>query len=99
MKSSSSIPDPKADGTTLRKFFREVAPAHDEERVYASDMKKIILWFNIIKELPLFTEQAATDQAEPATEEVEVIEEVAPVAEEKAKPAKKVAAKKVKKAE
>ncbi|MEE1884926.1 DUF5606 family protein [Pedobacter flavus] len=61
----SSIPDAKADGTTLRNFFREVAPEHDEEKVYGSDMKKIITWYLILKDLPLFNE------AEPATEEAE----------------------------
>jgi hypothetical protein len=99
MKSSTTIPDPKSDGTTLRKFFREVASSHDEERVYSSDMKKIILWFNIIKDLPLFTEVAETET--PKTEETvteKVIPEDAAPAVEETKPVKK-AAKKTKKAE
>ena len=50
-------PDGK-DGQVLREFFREVAPGHDESRVYSSDIKKIIAWYNIIKELPLFEEEA-----------------------------------------
>ena len=50
--------DVKADGNTLRDFFREVAPGHDESRVYTSDIKKVISWYNIIKELPLFEEEA-----------------------------------------
>ncbi|MFM6975589.1 MAG: DUF5606 domain-containing protein [Sphingobacteriaceae bacterium] len=58
MKGIKSIPDAKADGTALRNFFREAAASHDEERVYSSDIKKIITWFNIIKDLPLFTEKA-----------------------------------------
>ena len=62
-EASESIPDPKADGTTLRNFFNEVAPGHDETRVYASDIKKIITWFGIIKELPLFEEE----EPEPLT--------------------------------
>lgn len=99
MKGSSSIPDPKSDGTTLRKYFREVAPQHDEDRVYASDMKKIITWFNLIKDLPLFTESADTSSEEAVLvdESVPVIEEKAPVKD--VKPAKKAAAKKPKKAE
>lgn len=44
------------DGQVLRNYFREVAPGHDESRVYTSDIKKIISWYNIIKELPLFDE-------------------------------------------
>src|SRR5476651_947669 len=36
MKNIPNIPDAKADGKPLRTFFREVAPDHDEEKVYAS---------------------------------------------------------------
>ena len=53
-----STPDTKASGEELRNFFREVAPGHDESRVYSSDIKKIISWYNIIKEFPLFEEEA-----------------------------------------
>jgi hypothetical protein len=70
MKGAKSIPDAKADGMALRKFFREVAPDHDEEKVYASDMKKVIGWYNILKDLPLF------DEAEPGTATVEPTQEV-----------------------
>lgn len=65
IKESSSVPDAKADGKSLRSFFREVAPGHDEEKVYVSDIKKIVNWFNIIKELPLFTEEAPASAAAP----------------------------------
>ncbi len=75
MKGAANIPDAKADGTALRKFFREVAPDHDEEKVYASDMKKVIGWYNILKVLPLFEEE------EPGAAVPE------PVKEEKAAPA------------
>ncbi|MCI0922063.1 DUF5606 family protein [Sphingobacterium rhinopitheci] len=51
-------PESKASGEELRNFFREVAPGHDESRVYSSDIKKIITWYNIIKEFPLFDEEA-----------------------------------------
>jgi hypothetical protein len=90
MANAASIPDPKADGTALRNFFREVAPKHDEDRVYASDMKKIITWFNAIKDLPLFTEGASTEEAETP-----VAEEPAEEAIE-AKPAKKTKSKSAK---
>ncbi len=54
----ANLPDVKADPKELRKFFVEVLPDHDQERVYASDMKKIISWYLILSELPLFTEPA-----------------------------------------
>jgi len=47
MKSASNIPDVKADGKALRTFFYEVAPDHDEEKVYSSDIKKVISGFGI----------------------------------------------------
>ncbi len=50
------VPDTKSDGNALRNFFREAAPDHDESRVYSSDIKKIISWYNIVRELPLFDE-------------------------------------------
>ncbi|HEY8781142.1 MAG TPA: DUF5606 domain-containing protein [Mucilaginibacter sp.] len=78
MKSAASIPDAKADGKKLREFFREAAPDHDEEKVYASDMKKVISWYQILKDLPLFNEE------EPGGP----IAEDAPVAVEPAKPVK-----------
>lgn len=58
IKEKGEAPDPKSKGEVLRDFFREVAPNHDELRVYTSDIKKIIAWYNILKELPLFEEEA-----------------------------------------
>lgn len=83
MKTASNIPDAKADGNTLRKFFREVAPNHDEEKVYASDMKKVIAWFQILKDMPLFNEEPATANAEEAEKTVAPAK---PVVAEKPKP-------------
>lgn len=59
----TSAPDPKVDGNALKKFFLEVAPGHDQEKVYTSDMKKILTWYHLLKDMPLFTEAA------PGTEE------------------------------
>jgi hypothetical protein len=88
MKTVKSIPDPKADTRVLRQLFREIAPDHDEEKVYASDMKKIVNWFNILKEMPLFDEPDPSTEPAPEPVKEEVKEE--PVAEQnEAKPAKK----------
>jgi hypothetical protein len=83
--SKTAVPDTKADGTTLRNFFLEVAPNHDQEKVYASDMKKILTWYNLLKDLPLFTEAApGTEEEAPKVEEKA---EAKPKAAPKAKPA------------
>jgi len=70
IKTAGNVPDAKADGKQLREFFRVVAPDHDEEKVYASDMKKVVTWYQVLKDLPLFneTEQTEAPEAAAATE-------------------------------
>ena len=40
--------DPNTDKKQLLDYFREVLPEYDEERVYASNFKKIAQWYNIL---------------------------------------------------
>jgi hypothetical protein len=101
MKNASNVPDAKADGKKLRAFFFEVAPDHDEEKVYASDMKKVISWFQLLKDLPLFNEPdptvapAEAEAAAPVAETPVAVEEIAEAAPAAApKPKAKKATKK-----
>lgn len=72
MKTFATIPDAKkADGKVLREFFREAAPGHDEEKVYASDIKKIISWFEILKNRPEFNVEVETVVATETAVETE----------------------------
>ena len=95
IKAASNVPDAKADGKVLRNFFKEVAPDHDEEKVYASDMKKIISWYLILKDLPQFSEEApaASSEAEqaekPAAATHKPVEKPKPAAQKKAPAAPK----------
>ncbi|MBC7566063.1 MAG: DUF5606 domain-containing protein [Pedobacter sp.] len=59
-----TVPDAKSDAKALKSFFEEVAPNHDQEKVYSSDMKKIITWYHLLKDLPLFTETPAAEAGE-----------------------------------
>jgi hypothetical protein len=38
----------KEDKTKLEAYFGEVVPDYDTDRVYASDIKKIINWYNML---------------------------------------------------
>jgi len=40
----------KADKTDLEAYFFEVLPDYDEDRVYASDIRKVIQWYNLLHE-------------------------------------------------
>jgi hypothetical protein len=103
MKAAGNVPTAKDDGKKLREFFYTVAPDHDQEKVYASDMKKIITWFQVLKDMPLFNEELPTapvvEEAAPVAEVAapEPVKEEAPATAPAATPkakAKKVAAKK-----
>jgi hypothetical protein len=74
----------KEDNTTLAAYFKEVLPNYDEERVYASDIKKILNWYNTLQAQGLVEEAVAE-----VVEEAVTAEEEAPA--EKPKKAKKVA--------
>ena len=78
-KGTTTLPDVK-DNAAIKKYFQAVYPDLDFERVYASDMKKIIKWFEVLK----------SNDVEIKLTEPEPEEEIAPVKEEpvKAKPAK-----------
>jgi hypothetical protein len=49
-ESQKSSIDPKADGNILRNYFAEIVPDFDKERVHTSDIKKIIIWYNLLIE-------------------------------------------------
>ena len=38
----------KESGATLTSFFSEILPEYDQERVYISNIKKIIQWYNAL---------------------------------------------------
>jgi hypothetical protein len=79
-----NVPDAKADGDALKTFFNEVAPDYDKEKVYTSDMKKIVVWYSLLKDLPLFTEAAPSLEEEAGTVEDKV--DLKPKTTVKAKP-------------
>jgi hypothetical protein len=51
----------------LEEYFFEVLPDYDEDRVYASDIKKIIQWYNLLEKHDLLNfddEDKLTDEEE-----------------------------------
>jgi hypothetical protein len=81
-----NVPDAKADGNALKSFFEEVAPDYDKDKVYTSDMKKIIGWYQLLKDLPLFTEAAPGAEEETGTAAAEDKVDLKPKVTAKAKP-------------
>lgn len=71
--------DSKADSDALRKYMEEVLPEYDKERVYPSDIKKLISWYNILVEKNL------TDFIKKEEENTDEKSEKEPEQKEKAK--------------
>src|SRR5690606_27190256 len=83
------LPDEK-DAAAIRKYFEKVYPDMDFDRVYPSDMKKMVKWFSILQK-----NKVELKLSEPVEEEEEETVAVEEVKEEKPKkkatPAKKSA--------
>ncbi len=45
------------DGKALKTYFAEVLPNYDRERVYVSNMKKVVLWYNQLIEKGLIDDK------------------------------------------
>ena len=81
--SKEKLPDDK-DAVLLRSYFEKVFPELDFERVYASDLKKMVKWYAVLSK-----NQVEIKLSEPVTEEPEQ-EEIQP-ADAEEKPGKKIA--------
>ena len=81
----------KEDNATLVAYFLEILPEYDAERVYPSDIKKVLSWYNLLQSKGLVSkEEPKIENAEEIKESV--VEEV--VAEKAKAPAKKIKTKK-----
>jgi hypothetical protein len=70
-KGKSAGVDPKADPKDLRNYVVKALPEIDLERVYNSDIKKLITWYNILCTTDVFTktpEPASVTADEASTE-------------------------------
>lgn len=55
--------DTKSDNNLLREYMAEVLPEYDRERVYPSDIRKLITWYNLLINSNV-TEFIETEKAE-----------------------------------
>ena len=73
----------KEDNAKLIAYFQEILPDYDQDRVYASDIKKLLNWYNILQTKGMVSkEEPKVDDVEEVKEQV--IEEVK--AKKEAKP-------------
>lgn len=78
--------DPKTSSPeVLKAYMEEVLPNYDKEKVYVSDIKKMISWYNILQEtgMPDLEKKEEAEDITEAKEETEKTEEIKEEAEEK----------------
>lgn len=77
--------DSNSDASELKAFLKSILPEYDEDRVYVSDIKKLVKWYELIrKHAPeFFTAPAEEKKAEDKKETAQAKE--AEAAEEKPK--------------
>lgn len=88
-KSGQPLPNDK-DANAVKSFFEKAYPEMDFERVYASDMKKMVKWFDILKKNNVEIKLSEPEE----TEEPETADVAAPEEEEEKPAPKKRAPKK-----
>ncbi len=57
--------DPKAGKLALEEYFFEVLPNYDEDRVYPSDIKKVVQWYNLLLEKGITDFSETKDEQAP----------------------------------
>ena len=93
-ENNQALPDVK-DNKALRGYFEKVFPDMDFERVYTSDMKKMVQWFQVLTQHNIdFT--ATAEEGEEEEPEAETETQETAVAEPVAKTKKEPKAKKEK---
>lgn len=85
--------DTKSDNNAIKNYFVAVFPEIDIDRVYVSDMKKILKWYQLLKSNDLLKFEKIDEQEEAQEQAAQTADElVAAPAEEKPKKATKAKA-------
>jgi hypothetical protein len=80
----------KEGNATLVAYFSEILPEYDSERVYPSDIKKVLNWYNLLQSKGMVSkEEPKIEDAEEIKEKVveEVVAEKTPAKKAKTKKA------------
>ncbi len=65
--STEALPSEK-DNKSVKSYFEKVFPSMDFERVYSSDMKKMVRWFGVIKQQNIEIVLTEMDEEEEGNE-------------------------------
>jgi len=68
--------EPKPDDKKLKEYFEKLLPGYDREKVYVSDIRKVVLWYNILQRNGYndFEDEPETKEGTDEIQEAEIIE-------------------------
>jgi len=76
-KSNTSVSH-KESANEIKDYFEDILPDYDKERVYVSDMKKVISWYNILIDTqvlqPIISEEEKEQKKEAKKEEKKAVQ-------------------------
>ena len=67
--------DGKADAAQLKKWFEEILPEYDKDKVYVSDIRKVAQWYNILQKLDMLVKEEPEEKQDAETDMPEQQEE------------------------
>ncbi len=62
-------PTAKASAQELKKYFETIIPSYDKERVYVSDIKKVLSWYNLLVSKSLIDPSKAQQESDASDEQ------------------------------
>jgi hypothetical protein len=61
----------KSSANELKAYFEELVPEFDRDRVYVSDIKKVLLWYNMLHEKEMLDFSEEEEKSESKVEDTE----------------------------
>ena len=72
-ENGGEAPSHKLPYAELKKYFAEAFPGYDRDRVYTSDIRKVLHWYNILHRLSLLIREEEKPGEEPEVKDVEKV--------------------------
>ena len=79
--------DAKSDPDKLKIYFEEIVPDYSHEKVYASDIKKVFLWYNILQKKNMLIREEPEKAKEAETDSKSVESEITETPDKRETPA------------
>ena len=67
--------DSKSSDDELKSFFESVLPEYDKEKVHTSDIRKAILWYNLLQKTDIFTQKEEEKEGDRKKDDAPIIAE------------------------